>query len=73
MNQRRVNLTLSMPRCGYCGSFWVLPEGVNARNTFCPQCAKARRDIVRAHFLLRPITTADGVDGYLQPRPQGAG
>ena len=32
MNQRRVNLTLAMPRCGYCGSFWVPPEGVNARN-----------------------------------------
>jgi len=73
MNQRRVNLTLSMPRCGYCGSFWAPPEGVNARNTFCPQCADARRDIVRAHFLLRPITTADGVDGYLQPRSKGAG
>jgi|SynMetStandDraft_2_1070026.scaffolds.fasta_scaffold01721_3 hypothetical protein len=73
MNQRRVNLTLAMPRCGYCGSFWAPPEGVNARNAFCPQCAEARRDIVRAHFQLMPITADDGMDGYLLPRSLGAG
>ena len=68
MGKKLTNLNTALPRCRYCQRYWQPDEGVVATKSFCSSCSELRRSFAANHLGLRPLSQADGVEGYILPR-----
>lgn len=68
MVQKSPNLTLSLPKCGFCGRYWRPPQGMVADSGNCQKCSLERRKIASSSLGLKPITAADVTGNFLLPR-----